>query len=331
MTTIQTSIVVALKQQRRHALSRISSNCGEIRSEFFSQSAHSLRFNILNIFQGHYNEKSWKKIESLTTEEILDTINHKNVSGIFLKDFNFSELLGDIKYDEHGRIIGELIIDQQRMAMAMMVNCWSTGAGAVEMKFYTTVNVTAVKLFGTATRGEKVIVIIFIMSILSSSLLVQVQNCSLQVDYESFDFEGMLIDLLWNRSVWIWLWIKVNHHFIFCHSSIYVNFLAGEYLQWQKSLIPNRNIWKNYFKPGQNSQRGCTALSTSNASSLTVLLGKPSRWFQIIKMRWLTWIFKDSDKLVMGYMLVFVYVNLMLSKMNCVEQRFWLSVIGILR
>ena len=80
---------------------------------FFSQSAHSLRFNILNIFQGHYNEKSWKKIESLTTEEILDTINHKNVSGIFLKDFNFSELLGDIKYDEHGRIIGELIIDQQ--------------------------------------------------------------------------------------------------------------------------------------------------------------------------------------------------------------------------
>ena len=61
-------------------------------------------------FQGHYNEKSWKKIESLTEEEILDTINHKNVSGIFLKDFNFKELLGDIKYDEHGRIIGELII-----------------------------------------------------------------------------------------------------------------------------------------------------------------------------------------------------------------------------
>ena len=31
------------------------------------------------------------------------------------------------------------------------------GAGAVEMKFFTTVNVTAVKLFGTATRGEKVL------------------------------------------------------------------------------------------------------------------------------------------------------------------------------
>ena len=31
-----------------------------------------------------------------------------------------------------------------------------SGAGAVEMKFFTTVNVTAVKIFGTATRGEKV-------------------------------------------------------------------------------------------------------------------------------------------------------------------------------
>ena len=28
---------------------------------------------------------------------------------------------------------------------------------------------------------------------------------------------------------------------------------------------------------------------------------------------------------------VFVYVNLMLSKMNCVEQRIWLSIVGILR
>ena len=30
------------------------------------------------------------------------------------------------------------------------------GAGAVEMKFFTTVNVTDVKLHGTATRGEKI-------------------------------------------------------------------------------------------------------------------------------------------------------------------------------
>ena len=40
---------------------------------------------------------------------------------------------------------------------------------------------------------------------------------------------------------------------------------------------------------------------------------------------------QDADKLVLGYMLVFVYVNLMLSKMNCVEQRIGLSIVGILR
>ena len=149
-------------------------------------------------FQGHYNEKSWKKIESLTEEEILDTINHKNVSGIFLKDFNFKELLGDIKYDEHENIIGELIInkDNQRqttkqtpfskfcsfllhnmfqpsgpdhmphsteLILSQPSHNSNTGAGAVEMKFFTTVNVTAVKLFGTATRGEKVKILLFII------------------------------------------------------------------------------------------------------------------------------------------------------------------------
>ena len=106
-TTIQTFIVGALKQQKRPASSKISLNSGEIRFKHCNFFAMFSKHN----FQGHYNEKSWKKIESLTEEEILDTINHKNVSGIFLKDFNFSELLGDIKYDEHGRIIGELMAD----------------------------------------------------------------------------------------------------------------------------------------------------------------------------------------------------------------------------
>ena len=32
----------------------------------------------------------------------------------------------------------------------------SLGAGIVEMKFFTTVNVTEVKIKGTATRGEKI-------------------------------------------------------------------------------------------------------------------------------------------------------------------------------
>ena len=94
------------------------------------------------------------KIAALTQNEILDTINNKNVSQIFLKDFNFRELLGDIKYDSAGQIVG---------------------AGAVEMKFFTMVNVTAVKQFGTAARGEK-------------------------IDLESFQFEGEQITLHQNHK-----------------------------------------------------------------------------------------------------------------------------------
>lgn len=175
--------------------------------------------NIIELWgdQGSYNEVSEDKIDSLTDEEILDTINNRNVSQIFMKDFNFKELLGDVKYNLAGEIIG---------------------ASSVEMKFFTTVNVTDVKVHGTATRGEK-------------------------IDVESYQFEGQMVSQLQNRS-----W-----------------FPAGV-----SSLV---NVQRQFF----DSFVGQT--------------------------------FKDADKLVGGYILVFIYVNLMLSKLNCVEQRFWLSVIGL--
>ena len=114
------------------------------------------------------------------------------------------------------------------------------GAGAVEVKFYTTVNISAVKMFGTAARGEK-------------------------IDQESFDFEGALIDLLTDKT----------------------SFPSGV-----QSYV---NIQRQFFDG---------------------FVGQT---------------FKDADKLAGGYILVFVYVNLMLSKMNFVEQRIGLSIIGMLR
>jgi len=176
--------------------------------------------NIVELWgdQGAFNDVSDLKIAGLTQKEILDTINNKNVSQIFLKDFNFQELLGDIKYGDNGEIVG---------------------AGAVEMKFFTTVNVTAVKEFGTAARGEK-------------------------IDQEAFDFEGLMRDMLKDRS-----W-----------------FPAG--------MTSYVNIQRQFFD---------------------AFVGQT---------------FKDADKLGGGYMLVFIYVNVMLSKLNFVEQRIWLSVIGIL-
>jgi len=176
--------------------------------------------NIVELWgdQGSFNEVSDLKIAALTQKEILDTINNKNVSQIFLKDFNFRELLGDIKYDSAGQIVG---------------------AGAVEMKFFTMVNVTAVKQFGTAARGEK-------------------------IDLESFQFEGLMLEMLREKS---------------------------------------------WFPPGM------TSYVNIQRQFFDAFVGQT---------------FKDADKLGGGYMLVFIYVNVMLSKLNFVEQRIWLSVIGIL-
>ena len=50
-----------------------------------------------------------------------------------------------------------------------------------------------------------------------------------------------------------------------------------------------------------------------------------------ISTHYLLFVAQDADKLGGGYVLVFLYVNLMLSKLNFVQQRFWLSVVGILR
>jgi len=176
--------------------------------------------NILELWgdQGAYTEVTDSRMRTLTQEEILETINTKNVSGIFMKDFNFIDLLGNIRYGDDGRIIG---------------------AGVVEMKFYTTVNVTDVRVHGTATRGEK-------------------------IDVESYTFEGEMVKLLQNRT----------------------DFADG--------ISSLTNIQRQFF----DSFVGQT--------------------------------FKDADKLAGGYILVFLYVNLMLSQTNFVQQRFWLSVVGIL-
>ena len=110
----------------------------------------------------------------------------------------------------------------------------------LQVKFYTTVNITDVKTHGSAARGEK-------------------------IDADSFELEGRLIELLGQRD-----WFP-------------------------RGLTSYVNIQRQFFDG---------------------FVGQT---------------FKDADKLVGGYILVFVYVNLMLSKMNFVEQRIGLSIVGIMR
>ena len=112
--------------------------------------------------QGSYNRVSDLKMERLTEQQILDTINNKNVSQIFLKDFNFKDLLGDIRYNSRGEVVG---------AGAVEMKFYTTGTTqakkylAMVLKIFVTVNITDVRLHGTAARGEK-------------------------IDQEAFEFEG---------------------------------------------------------------------------------------------------------------------------------------------
>jgi Niemann-Pick C1 protein len=176
--------------------------------------------NILELWgdTGEYSDVSDVSIATLTQQVILDKINNRNMSQIFLKEKNFIELLGDIRYDDKGHIVG---------------------ASTVEIKFFTKVNISDVQLHGTASRGEK-------------------------VDVISYNFEGEMIDM----------------------------YTAREGMPKKMELYPN--IQRQFFES---------------------FVGQT---------------FKDGDKLILGYILVFVYVNLMLSKFNLVQQRLGLSIVGIM-
>ena len=58
----------------------------------------------------------------MTQEEILDTINKKNVSGIFMKDFNFIDLLENIQYGDNGDIIGRFIFHEHLYDIFVVVS-----------------------------------------------------------------------------------------------------------------------------------------------------------------------------------------------------------------
>ena len=73
-------------------------------------------------------------IYNLTQEDIINTINTKNLSGLFLREKNFTNLLGEISYNETGHIIG---------------------AAVTSVTFLGKVNLTALKEFGPAgSRGD---------------------------------------------------------------------------------------------------------------------------------------------------------------------------------
>ena len=67
-----------------------------------------LEMSILELWahDGKYDETTDREIEMLTKESILDKINSVNKSGVYLMERNFTSLLGGIKYDPDGKIVG---------------------------------------------------------------------------------------------------------------------------------------------------------------------------------------------------------------------------------
>ncbi len=67
-----------------------------------------LELSILELWanDGKYDEATDLAIELLTKESILDKINNYNKSGIYLMERNFTSLLGGIKLNSSGKIIG---------------------------------------------------------------------------------------------------------------------------------------------------------------------------------------------------------------------------------
>ena len=66
-----------------------------------------LEFSILELWarDGKYGKDTDDAIENLTVEDIIHKINHRNMSGVFLVERNFTELLSGVQRDSNGQII----------------------------------------------------------------------------------------------------------------------------------------------------------------------------------------------------------------------------------
>ena len=96
-----------------------------------------LELSLLELWasDGDYDEETERRIDQLTQEEIVDKINNRNQSGIFLTETDFSKFLGGIERDADGRIVS---------------------ARATTMRWIGRMNMTSSKLTPAEGRGEPI-------------------------------------------------------------------------------------------------------------------------------------------------------------------------------
>ena len=168
--------------------------------------------------EGDFSDESEREISNLTYEDIIETINTRNLSGIFMREKDFSSVLSDISYNSTGHIVGAKI---------------------ATLTWVGKVNLTALKMFGSEQRGDI-------------------------VDKNTFEFEGEMIRVATDRNY------------------------SGSGVE---TFV---NIHRMFFESLEGQ------------------------------------VFKDIGILILGYLVVFAYIFMMLGKCDCVEQKLFLSIGGIL-
>ena len=164
---------------------------------------------------GGYNEDV---IANLTDEDVVNTVNSRNKSGVFNIEKNFHDLLSDVSYNSSGHIIG---------------------ASVTTITWIAKVNLHVLKQFGSVQRGEA-------------------------LDKFTSEFESGMIEVVTDR--------------------------------------------------------------TEQAGNVTTFAFVAKMFFQALESQ----AFKDAGMLLVGYLIVFCYVIIMIGKFTFVQQRFFLSLGGIL-
>ena len=95
-------------------------------------------------------------IFSLSQNDILNTINTNNRSGIYLREKNFTNMLGEIRYNETGdyEIVDGCLL-QQSLQINICISGHIVGAAVTSITLLGKVNLTALREFGSAgSRGD---------------------------------------------------------------------------------------------------------------------------------------------------------------------------------
>ena len=127
---------------------------------------------------------------SLSQEEILRDINTRNISGVLLREKNFTNLLGEIEYSETGDISPSHHV---RIMMMMILSGQIVGAKVTSITLLGKVNLTALEEFGSAgSRGDVIDKSVLFWRIISVIMTMMTRY--------TYEYEGEMVEVATDRQ-----------------------------------------------------------------------------------------------------------------------------------